>query len=99
MSELWHLFLETTVPPDAFPSGATGGFINVIALADSSEAAQAKVEAYFATFNWHIVQIESSKVIDPNFVADNDGFAEMIESARSHPDPIILGTLHSYKIN
>jgi len=99
MLGLWHLFLEITVPPDAFPSGATGGFINVIALAESSEAAQAKVEPYFATFNWYVVQVESSKIIDPNFVADDDGFADMIERARAHPDPIILGTLHSYKIN
>jgi hypothetical protein len=99
MSELWHLFIEMTVPPDEFPSGATVGFMNVITLANSAEAAQAKVEAYFATFNWHIVQIESSKVIDSNFIAEEDEFAEMIERARSHPDPIILGTFHSYKIN
>jgi hypothetical protein len=99
MPELWHLFVEMTVPPDEFPSGDTVGFMNVITLANSAEAAQTKVEACFATFNWHIVQIESSKVIDSNFTAEEDEFAEMIERARSHPDPIICGTFHSYKIN
>jgi hypothetical protein len=98
-SELWHLFIEMTVPPDEFPSGDTVGFMNVIVAAGSAEAAQARVEAYFATFNWHIVQVESSKVVDSNFTAEDDEFAEMIESARSHPDPIILSTFHSYKIN
>ncbi len=88
-----------TVPPDEFPLGETIGFMNVITLADSAEAAQAKIEAYFATFNWHIVQVENSTVIDPNFVADDDEFAEIIERAYSHPDPIICGTFHSYKIN
>jgi hypothetical protein len=98
MSELWHLFLEITVPPDEFPSGDTVGFMNVITRATSLEAAIARVEAYFATFNWHIVKVESSKVIGPDFFADDEGFAEMIERARSHPDPI-LSTFHSYKIN
>ena len=99
MQELWHLFLEITVQPEDFPSGDTIGFMNVITLADSAEAAQAKVEANFATFNWHIVQIENSKVIDPDFLAEDDELAEMIERARSHPDPIICGTFHSYKTN
>jgi hypothetical protein len=73
--------------------------MNVITRAASSEAAQVKVEAYFATFNWYVVQIENSQVIDPNFIADDDAFAEMVERARAHPDPIICGTFHSYKIN
>jgi hypothetical protein len=98
-SELWHLYIEMTVPPDAFPSGDTVGFMNVITQANSSEAAQARVETYFATLNWHIVQIESSKVIESDFAAEDDEFAEMIERARSHPDPIMLSTFHSYKIN
>ena len=98
-SELWHLYIEMTVPPDEFPSGDTVGFMNVITRANSSEAAQARIETYFATLNWHIVQIESSKVIDPDFVADDETFAEMVESARSHPDPLMLSTFYSYKIN
>ncbi len=99
MSELWHLFIEMTVPPDEFPSGDTVGFMNVITLATSSEAAQARIEAYFATFNWHIVQVESSQVIDSNFTSEDNEFADMVEAARSHPDPIMLSTFHSYKIN
>jgi hypothetical protein len=99
MSELWHLFIEMTVEPDDFPSGDTAGFMNIIALADTAEGARSKVQAYFATFHWHIIQVESSRVIDSDFIAEGDEFAEMIERARSHPDPIICGTFHSYKIN
>jgi hypothetical protein len=88
-----------TVQADDFPSGDTVGFMNVLVQADSAEAAESKVRTYFATFNWHIVQTENSKVIEPNFVADEEEFAEMIERARAHPDPIICGTFHSYKIN
>ncbi len=98
-SELWHLFIEMTVQPDDFPSGDTVGFMNVLALADSAAAAQTRVEAYFATLDWHIVRVESSRVIDPDFLPEADEFAEMIEQARAHPDPIICGTFHSYKIN
>jgi len=88
-----------TVEPGDFPSGDTAGFMNVIVLADSAETAQAKVEAYFATFAWHVIQTESSRALDPDFIADNDEFADMIERARTHPNPIICGTFHSYKTN
>jgi hypothetical protein len=99
MSELWKIRAEITVEPQDFPSGDTVGFMNIITWADSSEIAQAKIEAYFATFNWHVVGIEEASLIPGNFVYEDEGLQDMIERARDNPDAIICGTFHSYKVN
>jgi hypothetical protein len=99
MQQLWNLRAEITVEPQDFPSGDTVGFMNIITWADFADSARTKIEAYFATFNWHIIGVEEASPIQEDFIYDNDEFAEMIERARTNPDAIICGTFHTFKVN
>jgi hypothetical protein len=99
MQQLWNVRAEITVEPRDFPSGDTVGFMNIITWADSANSARIKIEAYFATFNWHIIRVEESAPIREDFIYDSDEFADMIERAKTNPDAIICGTFHSYKAN
>ena len=99
MQQLWNVRAEITVEPQDFPSGDTVGFINIITWADSADSKRIKIEAYFATFNWHIIEIQESAPIRENFIYDNNEFAEMIERARINCDAIICGNFHTFKVN
>ena len=99
MQQIWNVRAEITVESQDFPSGDTVGFMNIITWADSADSAQTKIEACFATFNWHIIGIEESAPIRENFIYDDDEFADMIERAKINPEAIICGTFHSYKAN
>ena len=99
MQQLWNVRAEITVEPQDFPSGDTVGFMNIITWANSSDSALIKIEAYFATFNWHVIGVEEAAPIRENFIYDNDEFAEMIERARINPDAIICGTFHTFNVN
>ena len=98
MQQLWNVRAEITVEPQDFPSGAVG-FMNIITRADSADSARTKIEAYFATFNWHIIRVQEAAPIREDFIYDSDEFADMIERAKTNPDAIICGTFHSYKAN
>ncbi len=99
MQQLWKIFAEITVEPQDFPSGDTVGFMNIITWADSTDSARIKIEAYFATFNWHIIGVEESAPIREDFIYDDDELTDMSERARTNPEAIILGTFYSYKVN
>jgi hypothetical protein len=99
MQQLWKIFAEITVEPQDFPSGDTVGFMNIITWADSTDSARIKIEAYFATFNWHIIGVEESAPIREDFIYDDDELTDMIERATINPEAIILGTFYSYKVN
>ena len=98
MTQFWNIRAEITVEPEDF-SGDTVGFMNIITWSDSPDGARAKIEAYFATFNWHIVEVEEACLIRKDFIYDSDEFQDMIDRAATNPDAIICGTFHSYKLN
>ena len=99
MNELWKIFAEITVQPDDFPSGDTVGFMNIVTWADSAQTACKKIEAYFASFGSHIVEIEEATVLDIDFVYEDQSFHEMVQRAGVNPDAVLCGTFHSYKVN
>ena len=62
--------------------------MNIITWADSADSARIKIEAYLATFNWHIIGVDESAPLQENFIYDNNEFADMIERAKANPDAI-----------
>lgn len=99
MQELWKIYAEITVEPQEFPNGDTVGFMNIITWADSANEARTKIEGYFATFKWCIVEVEEAAPIHEDYIYDSEEFQDMIERARVNPEAIICGTFHSYKVN
>ncbi len=98
MVELWRLIIETSVPPEDFPTGATLGYMNVITWASSAVEAEAKIAAYLKTFDWHVLEVDQSHRVDD--LSDvGEVLQEMIERARTNENAIILGTFHSYRVN
>jgi len=99
MLPIWHLFVELTVCTGDFPGPNTIGFMNILLRAETATGAQQKLSAYFSDHGWSIVKVESARMIGLDFIAEDDDFADLVTRAHAHPDPIILGTLHSYKTN
>ncbi len=89
---------EISVESGDFPSGDTLGFINVITWAVTPELACKKLSDYLATFNWHMVELDSVCRVE-DLVECSDEMEDMIGRASTNPEAIILGTFHSYKTN
>ncbi|HKV78978.1 MAG TPA: hypothetical protein VJP02_12585 [Candidatus Sulfotelmatobacter sp.] len=70
--------------------------MNITTWADAKEAAEAKVEKYLRSLDWHLVAVERSHI-----VSEDGEYGEVewdqIERTRDNPDGIILGTFHTYK--
>jgi hypothetical protein len=99
MPELWNIFAEITVRPEDFPSGDTIGYMNIITWAESAEAAQQKIATYFERFDWHIVEVDEAKILNVDFIYEDEEFHDMVDRARNNPEAIVCDTFHSYKVN
>jgi hypothetical protein len=45
------------------------------------------------------VEVQEAKVIDVDFIFDNEEFHDMVQRASTNPEAILCGTFHSYKAN
>ena len=93
--EMWMVSLEV-VAQTREGSSPKIGFMNVTTWVDSKEAAEAGIEKYLRSLDWHLVSGERSHIVNQ----DGEGGEmewDQIERAGYSPDAIILGTIHTYK--
>jgi hypothetical protein len=95
---LWLVMCELTMEKGDTPSGNTIGFMNIVTWAPDSEVAIQKITTYLGTFNWQVVSVERSNLVDDNVIYGED-IEDQIERARGNKMAIILGTFHSYETN
>jgi hypothetical protein len=93
MKELWTGQFELLTPPSE--TGDTGCFTNIVAWANDAEDFQAKVSQILACDFWLVVSVENCLPINKCGNVP-DVLAEQIETATTHPDDCIFGTLHYF---
>ncbi len=98
LDRLWIVLIELTMPPEDSPNGNTGGFMNVVTWAQDGPHAVNKIRTYLLSFNWHVVGVQESTLVDDEGHYEED-MADMIDRAQNNEHAIILGTFHSYKVN
>ena len=93
MRELWTGLFELLTPPSE--SGDTGCFTNIAAWANDAEDFQAKVARILEKDSWFVVNVENCVTVSE---AEDvpDELAEQIDTAKTHPDDCIFGTLHYF---
>lgn len=98
MENLWITTAEVAVEPGDMPSGDTLGFMRIIMWAASHEDFIQKLRAYLAEYQWKLLSMENTEVVDPskNY---GDEVNQMIEEASQDQNAVRLGTYYSYKPN
>ena len=94
---IYMVRFEIQVQPEDFKSGQTMGFMNAIVQAESHDSAVSKLKDYLRRFDWHVIEIEENRLIEEDFIFDDDEMQDMLERARPNDQAIILGTFHSYE--
>jgi hypothetical protein len=96
MPNIWMTTAEVKVQPGDMPSGDTLGFMKVTMWACSHEDFTAKLEAYFAKYDWELLSTENTEVADPSRDYGNE-LNQMIEETAQDRDAVRLGTYFSYR--
>jgi hypothetical protein len=93
MRELWTGLFELLTPPS--DSGNTGCFTNIVAWADDAGDFRAKVARILEKDSWFVANAENCVTVsEAGGVPDE--LAEQIDTAKTHPDDCIFGTLHYF---
>jgi len=78
------------------PSGDTLGFMRVTMWASSHDDLHQKLSAYLAKYQWRLISIDRTAVIDSSFDY-GDEVNQMIDETLRDQNAIRLGTYYSYK--
>jgi|HubBroStandDraft_6_1064221.scaffolds.fasta_scaffold63721_1 hypothetical protein len=96
MEKLWITTVEVQVEPGDMPSGDTLGFMRVTMWAPSHEELCRRLEAYLAKYQWKLLSMEKTEVVDPSRdYGDEEN--QLIEETLHDPNAVRLGTYYSYK--
>jgi hypothetical protein len=93
MKELWTALVELLTP--ANETGNTKCYTNVVAWADDAEDFQKKVSRILEKESWFVLSFEDCTTVTRDDDVPEE-LAEQIETARTHPEDCIFGTLHYY---
>jgi hypothetical protein len=96
MEKVWITTAEIQVQPEDMPSGDTLGFVRVTIWASSAESLLQKLEAYCSQYQWKLLSIENTEVVDPS-KDYGDEQNQMIDETLQDQNAVRLGTYHSYK--
>ena len=96
MENVWITTAEVRVEPGDMPSGDTLGFMRITMWASSQEDLVKKLEAYLSKYNWELLSMENTAIIDrsKDYV---DEVNQMIDETLQDRNAIRLGTYYSYK--
>lgn len=96
MENLWITTAEVAVQPGDMPSGDTLGFMKVTMWAPSQENFVQKLKEYFAKYQWSLLSMENTGIVDPSRdYGDEEN--QMIEEMLQDRKAVRLGTYYSYK--
>src|SRR5689334_1479976 len=98
MEKLWTTTAEVAVQPGNMPSGDTLGFMKVLMWASSEENFVEKLNEYLCKYQWSLLSLENTEVVDPSEDYGDDG-NQMIEEMLQDRNAVRLGTYYSYKAN
>jgi hypothetical protein len=96
MEQVWITTAEVQVQPEDMPSGDTLGFMRITMWASSYESFAQKLKAYFAKYDWKLLSMENSEVVDPS-KDYGDEENQMVEETLQDHNAVRLGTYYSYK--
>jgi len=96
MENVWITTAEIQVQPGDMPSGDTLGFMRVTMWASSHDDLHQKLSAYLAKYQWRLISIDRTAVIDSSFDY-GDEVNQMIDETLRDQNAIRLGTYYSYK--
>jgi hypothetical protein len=96
MENVWITTAEVQVEPGDMPSGDTLGFMRITMWASSEKDFVQKLRAYLAQYEWKLLSMENTAVVDP--LADyGDEVNQMIDETLQDHNAVRLGTYYSYK--
>jgi len=96
MENLWITTAEVAVQPGDMPSGDTLGFMRITMWASSKEDFVHKLKEYLAKYQWNLISMENTEVVDPSRdYGDEEN--QMIEEMLPDCNAVRLGTYYSYK--
>ncbi|HEX7286312.1 MAG TPA: hypothetical protein VF532_09025 [Candidatus Angelobacter sp.] len=98
MENLWIATAEVAVQPGDMPSGDKLGFMRITMWASSMEDFVLKLRAYLAEYQWILLSIENTEVVDPS-KDYGDEANQMVQEASQDRTAVRLGTYYSYKAN
>jgi len=96
MEQVWITTAEIQVQPEDMPSGDTLGFMRVTMWASSHQSFVQKLEAYCAKYEWKLLSVENTEVVDPS-KDYGDEENQMVEETLQDRNFVRLGTYYSYK--
>ena len=98
MEKLWMTTAEVAVEPGDMPSGCTLGFMKILMWASSHETFTQKLKEYLGKYQWSLLSIENTEVVDPS-EDYGDEANQMIDEMLQDRNAVRLGTYYSYKAN
>jgi hypothetical protein len=98
LERVWITTAEVKVQPGDMSSGDCLGFMKIIMWAASQEDFVRKLETYLARYQWVLLSVEDTSVVDSSRDY-GDEVNQMIEEALQDHNAIRLGTYYSYKAN
>jgi hypothetical protein len=98
MENLWITTAEVAVEPGDMPSGDKLGFMRITMWASSQEDLVLKLRAYLAEYQWTLLSVENTEVVDASRDY-GDEVNQMVQEASQDRNAVRLGTYYSYKAN
>lgn len=95
---IWITTAEVAVEPGDMPSGDTLGFMTVAMWAESEIAFIEGVKAYFHKYNWQLLSVERTQIVNPTCDYGEE-INRMIFEISLDVNAVRLGTYYSYKTN
>ena len=96
MENVWITTAEVKMEPGDVPSGDTLGFMKITMWASSREDFVQKLEAYLSRYNWRLLSVENTSIVDRSNDY-GDEVNQMIDETLQDRKAIRLGTYYSYK--